>query len=204
MKYRLKPIIISEATVDKMLSTHSNAGYVIMSAWRYENGKELNNVRTKQLKADINASGYSYFPVWGGFVETDPNTGKTREVKEKSFVITNFKRGSNEPNVDSSDLKKLGLQLCKKYKQESFLYKPSGKDNTAYYITSSGKVDMKFNAASPTKAADVYFTNLKKSIKKSKDGKSFTYREGVVYMAHSPKSLSEAIKRYGENFFTFD
>ena len=203
MKYRLKKVVLSETTLKKMLTTHSEAGYVIITTFRNEYELRDNYKRNKQLEADIKRSGYSYFPVWGGFVETDKD-GNKREVKEKSIVITNFPKGSNEPNPDSKELKKLGQVLAKRYDQESFLYKPEGNETKAYYLKDNGKVDFSFNTSSPTEAADVYFTNLKKSRFKDKTGKSFTYREGVIYMAKSPKSLNEAYERYGENFFNFD
>ncbi len=203
MKYKLKRVVLAETTLKKMLSTHSDAGYIIISAFRGERDLRDNYKETKRLQNDIKGAGYSYFPVWGGYVETDKD-GKKHEVKEKSIVVTNFPRGSNEPNPDSEDLKRLGQKLAKRYDQESFLYKPTGTDTKAYYIKQSGAVDSTFNASSPTVAADAYFTNLKKSRFKEKDGKSFTYREGVVYMAKSPGSLHEAYKRYGENFFNYD
>jgi len=203
MKYKLKKIVLKETTLKKMLTTHSDAGYVIITAFRNEYDLRDNYKRNKKLEANIKQSGYSYFPVWGGFVETDKD-GNKKEVKEKSIVITNFPKGSSEPKPDSEELKKLGQELAKRHDQESFLYKPTGTDSKAYYLKANGKVDSSFNVASPTEAADVYFTNLKKSRFKDKVGKSFTYREGVVYMAKSPKSLNEAYKRYGEQFFNFD
>lgn len=203
MKYKLQKVVLIETTLKKMLTTHSDAGYIIISAFRGEYDLRDNYKRTKQLQGDIKSSGYSYFPVWGGFVETDKD-GKKHEVKEKSIVVTNFPRGSSEPKEDSEELKKLGQKLAKKYDQESFLYKPKGTDSKAHFITQTGKVDFSFNAASPAVASDVYFTNLKKSRFKEKGEKSFAYREGVVYMAKKPKSLHEAYKRYGENFFNFD
>jgi hypothetical protein len=191
---------LTETTLTKMLTTHNDAGYIIISAWRSENNHDENNIKNNELKNDISKSGYSHFPVWGGFVETDRETGEEHEVKEKSYVITNFPKGKTEPNADSEGLKALGLQLADKYEQESFLYKPKGNDKKAYYIKPDGEVDFSFDSVSPTQSADVYFTNLKKSIKKDKNGKSFTF-ENVLYMAKSPQSTSQAYKRYGEHFF---
>lgn len=184
-----------------MLGTHSEAGYVIISASRGEFDYVENVRRTKKMKQAIDASGFSYIPVWGGFVETNEE-GERQEVKEKSFIITNFKRGKGDPTQGSNDLKNLGQSLCSEFEQESFLYKPQGAESKAYYLGPQGNVMASFNATSPTTAADNYFTNLKKSKKKSSVGKSFTYSEGIVYLAKSPKTVSEAIQRYGELFFS--
>jgi hypothetical protein len=200
MKYQLKQINLKETPLKKMLSVHSEAGYVIITAFRTEYDYQTNVKRNQKLKADINKSGYSYIPVWGGFVETDRNTGEKIERKERSFIILNFKRGSTEPFNDSIGLKKLGQVLCNSYDQEVYLYKPQGKETTAYYLTGSGAVDSKFRSATPTKSADVYFTNLAKSAKKRVGKRAFTYREGIIWLAQSPGNLAEAYKRMGEWF----
>jgi hypothetical protein len=203
MKYDLKKINLKETNLKKLLTKHSDAGYIIITAFRGENEYTENVKRNQKLKSDIDKSGYSYIPVWGGFIETDIETGEQKEVKERSFIVLNFKRGTIEPMGDSEGLKELGRKLCKKYEQESYLYKPQGKETKAYYLTGSGKVDMMFSTATPTKSADMYFTNLAKSSKKSVGSKAFTYREGVIWLAQSPKSLAEAYKRMGEVFFRF-
>jgi hypothetical protein len=203
MKYELKKINLKETTLKKMLTKHSEAGYIIITAFRGEYEYKENVGRNNKLKSDIDKSGYSYIPVWGGFIETDIETGEQKEVKERSFVVLNFPRGKTEPMGDGEGLKDLGRRLCKKYEQESYLYKPQGLETKAYYLTGTGKVDMTFNSATPTKGADAYFTNLAKSSKKSVGGKSFTYREGVIWLAKSPKSLAEAYKRMGEVFLRF-
>jgi hypothetical protein len=200
MRYQLKKINLKETPLKKMLSVHSDVGYVIITAFRTEYDYQTNVKRNQKLKADIDKSGYSYIPVWGGFVETDRNTGESVERKERSFIILNFERGSTKPFDDSVGLKKLGQVLCNKYEQEVYLYKPHGKETTAYYLTDTGAVDSKFSSATPTKSADVYFTNLVKSAKKRVGKQAFTYREGVIWLAQSPGSLAEAYKRMGEWF----
>ena len=200
MRYQLKKINLKETPLKKMLSVHSDVGYVIITAFRTEYDYQTNVKRNQKLKADIDKSGYSYIPVWGGFIETDRNTGEKIERKERSFIILNFKRGSTEPFNDSIGLKKLGQVLCNKYEQEVYLYKPHGKETTAYYLTDTGAVDSKFSSATPTKSADVYFTNLVKSAKKRVGKQAFTYREGVIWLAQSPGNLAEAYKRMGEWF----
>lgn len=201
MKYNLVKVNLNETTLQKMLTKHSDAGYIIITAFRTVEYSYQENVRrNNKLKMDINRSEYSYIPVWGGFVETDSETGRTQEVKERSFVVFNFKRGTIEPFVGSEGLKKLGMQLCKKYNQESFLYKPQGSETKSYYLTADGKVDMTFGSVSPTTDVDVYFTNLAKGKDDPIAKRAFTYREGVIWLPDSPKTMSEAYKRYGEVF----
>ncbi len=205
VNYELREFSINETSMVGMLTKHSDAGYVVISAFRGEYSFEENLKRSKKLKDDINKSGYAHIPVWGGFIE-NKGLPTEREVKERSFVIMNYGKGTDQSIEGSDELSELGRYLCAKYEQESYLYKPQGKEKTAYYITSNGSIDMKFNATSPSQAADEYFTSLVKSYFKNAKvkTKSFTYSEGVIYMAQSPKGMQEAIKRRGEIFFNFD
>lgn len=202
IKYTLVQVPLNETNVKKMLSVHSNAGYIIITAFRGDNLTGANRAANSKLAADIKSAGFSFFPVWGGFIE-DLGTESQREVKERSFVVTNFPIGKTEPLEDAKALRKLGVKWAKKYGQDSFLYKPSGESMKAYYITKTNAVDSTFTSASPTDAADVYFTNLKKSSRSTSKTQAFTYREGKIYMAKSPKNLAEAYKRMGEHFFGF-
>lgn len=110
----------------------------------------------------------------------------------------NFKGKERQP--DTKTLKVLGQNWCKKYEQDCYFYKQEGEDGKGYYLTGTGAVESTFSGASPTKAADMYFTMLNKSRKK-KLSKSFTFREGIVYLAKSPQTLAEAYSRKGEIFF---
>jgi hypothetical protein len=204
MKYELVEIDLKETTLKKMLTTHSEAGYIIISAFRTEFDYIENVRRNNKLKQDIKNSGYSYIPVWGGYIEFNVKTNKRVETKERSFIVLNYKRGSTEVMGDSKDLKKIGQILCKKYNQQEYLYKPQGIETKAYYLDSNGKKTQVFNSVSPTKSADIYFTNLVKSSKKPVGTKSYTYREGTIWLAQAPNSLSEAYKRMGEIFLRFD
>ena len=205
VNYELRKISVNETSMVGMLTKHSDAGYVVISAFRGEYSFEENLKRSKQLKDEINKSGYAHIPVWGGYIENEGSPDE-REVKERSFVIMNYRKATSTPLPGSDELSEFGRMLCEKYDQETYLYKPQGKDKTAFYIDSTGNVDMKFSATSPTKAADVYFTSLVKSYYKNAkvNTKSFTYNEGNIYLAQSPKGMQEAIKRRGEIFFNFD
>lgn len=204
IKYNLN--LLTETNKNKLLKKHGDAGYIILSAFRGEYELNQNYKRNDSLKKDIKSSGFSYTPVWGGYKETDKETGETKEVKEQSFIVFNFKQGENESQENTEELKNLGKKLAKKYDQESFLYKPSKEEDgdKAYYITPTGKVEMTFNNIRPTDAIDIYFTNLKKSrFKQAKDSKQSVTFESVIYFRDTPNSLAEAYKRGGEIFFDF-
>lgn len=196
MKYRLKSI--NETTISGVLNKHAKAGYIIITAFRGgdqdENVLKQNLINNKKLKSYINQSGYSHTIVWGGFKEEE--TGQI--VREQSFMIFNYKRKA-EKQEDIKYLKKFGYVMCKKFNQDAFFCKEPD-DGQGQYIDASGKITMKFNGISPTKAADIYFTTLEKSRKKSNLKKSFTF-EHKLYVPKGPQSLYEAYQRDGEIFF---
>jgi len=198
IKYTLKKFDLNETTVDNMLGKHSDAGYIIITAFRGGDSDpdvlKHNYKNNARLKSDIKASGYSFTPVWGGFYEVTSD----KVVKEQSFIVFNFK-GKIKQN-DSRELKALGQKLCKKYDQEAFFYKEDG--GYGYYIESDGTVGMKFKNVEPTTASDIYFTSLNKSRKKQIGNKSLTFKEGFIYLAKSPNSLYEAYLRSGEIFLS--
>ena len=205
--YDLVKIDLNETGIHRMLTKHSNAGYIIVSAFRGDRSLADNYKRHKDLERHITKSNnkYSYIPVWGGFIEKDDDGNELRDVKEKSFIITNFPQGSSKPYSEHKGLWKLGRELIRKYDQDSFLFKPMGKNRKiAYLINKNGRPDDKYSVVSPAVASDIYFTNLRKSSRRfgDKDGKSFAYRnEYNLYMAKPPLSVSEAWTRYRETFF---
>lgn len=206
MKYKLIKVNLTsldETTLKKMLSAHSDAGYIIITAFRAENDLKTNYNLNAKLKTEIKKSKYGYTVAWGGFIETNKFTGKTEQVKVQVFIVFNFKKAKSEPFDTSTDLKKLGIKWINQFEQqESFLYKPTGEHRNAFYITKAGKIDGKFTAVNPKTALDDYFTNLKKSGFNQSLDKSFTF-EGNIYLPESPKSLAEAYHRYGEKFFNW-
>ena len=124
--------IVNEIGLNRLFNKHTENGYVMVSACRHDwseddevENREINNIKTKELKDDIQKSGYQYIPVQGGFVEDDGT-----EVVEKSFLIVNFrnKAGKGEPAGDFSKLKELAIELCGKFNQDSVLVvEPGGK-----------------------------------------------------------------------------
>ena len=195
------------------MTKHSDAGYIIISAFRDgdidPDQYKINKKNSKELKDLIKKSGYSFVPIWGGFEETDKQ-GNKQTVKQRSFIVFNFKK--NNKMSDSEELKKLGQEWCKKFNQESFLWKEEGQLGKAHYVDLNGKIEMSFNAVTPTDASDIYFSSLKNS-RRNPRKKALTFREslekgskvynGKLYMSQSPSTLAQAYKRSGELFFRF-
>lgn len=175
-KMSLKNILLHEVGLNRLMEFHSKSGYIAITAFRNTFSLEENYKRNKILKIAIDASQYSYFVGWGGYIEGGV------PVKEKVFIISNIKKGSNVPMEDMEELKEFGQRLCNLLHppQDSFLYVPKGNSKEAFYITPSGDIDNHFTNYSPTRAIDQYFTSLNKSRKKVEQDftrKSITYRD---------------------------
>jgi hypothetical protein len=162
-------VILNEISVQRLLGKHSNNGYIIISAsrgikneWSEQEKQEqrrLNNENYQKLLSSIKDSGFSFIPVYGGFVE---NLGEKdeRQVYEKSFIVLNFDRNGNE--MDFNELYKKGLEWANEYNQDSFLSKSP--DSTPEYVDREGNVEMKFGG--DLKINDLtqqYFTDFVKS-----------------------------------------
>ena len=150
--------VVKETSLNRLLTKHTDNGYVMISACRHDwsedhdENKEMNNIKTKELKSDISSAGYQYIPVQGGFIEDDGT-----EVVEQSFIIVNYKNRSNE-TADFDELKKLAISLCGKYNQDSVLVVAPGAK--PQYLTRSGDVDMEFNDVSIRNNTEKYFTRI--------------------------------------------
>jgi len=72
----------------------------------------------------VNA-GYSYIPVFGGYKETNPETGEMYDAPsfEHSLLIPNQKPFTSKSH-DEDQLVELGKKLAKKYQLESFCISP--------------------------------------------------------------------------------
>ena len=154
--------IVNEIGLNRLFNKHTENGYVMVSACRHDwseddeiENREINNIKTDELKDGIQKSGYQYIPVQGGFIEDDGT-----EVVEKSFIIVNFrnKSGKGELAGDFSNLKDLAISLCGKYNQDSVLVVAPGAK--PQYITRTGDVDMEFNDVSIRNNAEKYFTRI--------------------------------------------
>lgn len=207
---KINRVKINEASLNRILSKHYKDGFIIVTNFRNENSDAQNNSGFEQLKGDVKSAGYSFIPVYGGFIE-NKDTEDEVEVEEASLFVPNHKVATTKEFDDSESLKELGIKLSKKYNQDSFLYKPKGEENDSYYIDKNGNVDMKFSNKTLNDLTQIYFTRLTPSAanpdkflgdksKTDKADRRFTFTESV-YINEPPKSNSEAVKRYGEQFF---
>ena len=133
----------------QLLDKHSENGYIIVSLCNDEDDC------VRKLITILKKSPWSYMPVYGGFIE---NKGKVNEtvVYEKSFMIFNYDKKGNPNKLD--DLFNFGVELSKKFNQDSFLYHEPGKTPTYYTYGKHISVfsdKMKFNDY-----AEEYFTDL--------------------------------------------
>ena len=208
-----KLVSINEINAKTMIAKHSSDGYIVISPCRgYNDFKDqidaskspkeqlsaINKKRVIDMINRIKESGYSYTPVYGGFIE---NKGSEDEenVYERSFIIYNRDKKGNVG--DFNDLNKFGIELAKAFNQDSFLSKsPQGKP---MYITQNGKVDMEFSGnLSFNDLSQDYFTDLHKNTDKYKDmGKRAPTRFSFTECYINPYSqcLSEAYTRFLKN-----
>lgn len=197
-------VSINEVNAKTLLQRHGESGFIVISPCRgfadfnlNPNDKqsvqklaEINNKRVKQMIEQIKQSGYSYTPVYGGFIE-NIGTDNEQNVYERSFVIYNNKKGGE--NGDVRNLLEFGKQLAKEYNQDSFLFKaPNEKPK---YITKDGDVDMEFSGnTSFNDFSQEYFTDLHKNTDKysnepNRKPTRFSYVES--YINPAPQCYSE-------------
>jgi hypothetical protein len=150
---------------------------------------------------DIKQTNYSYTPTYGGFIE-NLGTEKETNVYERSFIIYNKDKRGN--NLDFNDLYEFGLEMCRKYNQDSFLVQaPNDKPK---YIKQDGSVDYEFSGGKVfNDLSQEYFTDLHKNTHKSGDVSNrkptrFSFTE--AYVNPKPQSYSERHVRWlnGEVF----
>ena len=208
-------VSLNELNARTLINKHSKDGYVIVSPCRGydEFGIDRNDTnasaklaiankpRIKELINLIKASGFSYTPVYGGFIE---NLGEENEEKvyERSFIIYPYDKQGNLRPFD--DLKAFALEMCKKYNQDSVLVKAP--NSAPKYVNREGETDFELGAnVSFNDFAQEYFTDLHKNTQGKKAGKAtrFTYTES--YLNPAPCSLNESHIRHelGEKFIPY-
>lgn len=210
-------VSINEVNAKTMLQRHGENGFIVISPCRgysdfninpnepnaQQKLAEFNNKRIKSIISQIKQSGYSYTPVYGGFIE-NIGTENEENVYERSFVIYNEKRGGESGNI--TKLIEFGKDLAKQYNQDSFLLKAPGEKPK--YITKDGDVDMEFSGnTSFNDFSQEYFTDLHKNTHKYRNDVNrkptrFSYVESYVNPA--PQCYSERHVRglNGEIFLT--
>lgn len=209
-------VSLNEVNARSLIDRHSKDGYVIVSPCRggddfnldtnnpqqKERLNQINRKRIKELIDIIKSSGYSYTPVYGGFIE-NKGTDSEENVYERSFVIYNRYKDGSVGNFD--DLRKFAIELANKYNQDSVLVKsPEGNPE---YIKKDGSVDFGFDGdVAFNDLTQEYFTDLHKNTQKTmKDGSKptrFSFLES--YINPAPQCYGERIKRshIGEVFLT--
>jgi hypothetical protein len=209
-------VSLNELNAKSLINRHTKDGYVIVSPCRGADdfGLDKNNPTDVQKLSNINKqrirefidilkqSGFSYTPVYGGFIE---NKGEENEehVYERSFVIYPYDKNGNLREFN--ELYDFALEMCRKYNQDSVLVaKPN---ETPKYITKDNNVDMEFSGdVTFNDVSQEYFTDLHKNTNKydmtNRKPTRFTF-EGC-YLNPSPQCYSERHVRYlmGEKFLS--
>ena len=66
--YRLVKVNLNEISMSRFMKTHDKNGYIIVTAFRDSFSYIDNQKRNDILVRKIKNSGYTYLPVFGGFV----------------------------------------------------------------------------------------------------------------------------------------
>ena len=211
-----KLVSINEGNIKRIIATHSNNGYIVIfpcrggsdfginpnnSKCEADNLANINKERMKEIIEDIKESGFSYTPLYGGFIE---NLGSENEetVYERSFIVYN--KDKHDRERDFNDLFEFGLSMCRKYNQESFLVQAPN-DNPKY-VKQDGSIDFEFDGGKVfNDISREYFTDLHKNTDKNGDISSrrltsFSFTE--AYVNPKPQCYSERHARWanGEVF----
>lgn len=117
---------LTEKNLNRLVKGHDDRGYAIISGSRDTNTKEENDIKTKELKADIKKSGYSYVPVYGGYQEIGRDAST-----EKSFMVFPFDMNFKE-HTDFETFQDFIIGLTDAYDQDSVLIKRPG-ENPRYW-----------------------------------------------------------------------
>ena len=126
---------------------------------------QINKERILNLIKQIKETGYSYTPVYGGFIE-NKGTPDEENVYERSFIVYNHDRKGNVGDFEK--LKTLAIKWCNEFNQDSVLVKEPGQPPR--YLTKTGDVDMEFTGDTAfNDYAQEYFTDLHKNTHKYKD-----------------------------------
>lgn len=79
--------LVTESTLNRILDKHYKSGFIIITSYRGGDEKtvEENNSDFKKLKEMVKTAGYSFIPVYGGFLE-DKGLDTEREVRGTGFI----------------------------------------------------------------------------------------------------------------------
>lgn len=191
-------IELKEVSFSRVVDFHSKNGYAIISASRGENTDAQNKKLDKDLKKDISSAGWTFTPIYGGFVETNKETGEKKNVVERSFLIYNHNRKNDKLSFE--DLKNFAIEMCGKYQQEAIFVADPNEDSAAYFDADGDetfKLDKKITVRN---ALQEFFSTLNRS-KKNVDRNKFTFKQ-VECCVKFPTTVSgkHAAKLLGETY----
>jgi hypothetical protein len=162
--------IFIESNLNRILDHHTKNGFIIITSYRNEKNDKLNKKDFHALKIIVQESGYSYIPVYGGFIE-NKNTPEERIIQEPALFIPN--RVVHSDRAEEDKLVEFGMMLCDYYDQESFFYQPENSDK-AYYLDKDGNTDATFTGKTVNDLTQIYFTDLsQKAYERNKRDKGF-------------------------------
>ena len=99
--------------------------FATITAYRKVNDKKTNEINNKKLRVAIRQSNFEYVEVEGSYPEPQKD-GSVVVVKEKSFFVFAHNKGEGEL------LKRLVIQLGRKFEQDSVLFKDC--DDVVFFI----------------------------------------------------------------------
>jgi len=204
--------LLDEVHFSRVMTKYFDKGFIIVSAERTceaEKGRKCsakemehqqwtNKQNDKDIHWDFTRAKFGFVPVYGGYREKVSAPDGTESfvaepVIEKSYIVPN-----NHENIE--DIKKLGMFLCKKYNQDSFLFKPpNAEDTKAYFVDRNGGVIDTFTGKTISDMTQQYYTHLRKE----NPVKRFSFKEWIHYVPESPDGATAARERYGEIFIKF-
>ena len=175
-----KLVSINENSIKRIIAKHSDNGYIAISPCRGgadfgldpENSQRerdelarINKERVKKFIEILKASGFSYTPTYGGFIEDKDGENK-ESVYERSFLIYNKDKYGN--NKDFKELYDFGLEMCRKFNQDSFLIQAPNENPK--YVKQDGSVEAEFKHGKVfNDLSQTYFTDLHKNTDKFGD-----------------------------------
>jgi len=158
--------VVQETSLNRVASKAKKGGMAIMSAERGDKSKKQNAARSKQLGKDIRGAGLPGPTKVKGRYTENPGTKDEKKVSEKSYVISQGKKGKRK-------FKKAVEKLGKKYNQDSVLIQRKkgatikGTSKTSW--PGKGK-NVKVGKMRPGRTGE-FDTTVKK--------KTFTYEENI-------------------------
>lgn len=212
--------ILEKSNAKRLIDKHTKDGYAILSASRgfsdfglddtnindIRKHNEFNNQRTKSLIKDIEDKGFSYTPLYGGFIENQ-GADNEEEVYEQSVIVYPYicDKETHKCVYAFDELYQFALEMCAKHNQDSVLIKAPNKN--PQYINQNGEIEMTFTGKPIfNDISQRYFSDLHKNTNKKINNNTrptrFTFTES--YISQIPQSYSESHIRYlnGEKFLT--